>query len=123
MKRQKSKIFERDQKSEGFQTCPKCNQNMKEVRVKIQDAESPVKSYQCSKCGYFDFEERSMKKAINEIKDKEMALKMNHRIVKLSKDRLGMYFNKHIIHSLNLKAGEEIEISVPDKKHIVLKLS
>ncbi len=117
------KSSKREKKSEGYKTCPRCKHQIKEVEVKIQDAESPVKSYQCSKCGYFDFEDSSIKNAIDEIKNKEMALKMSHKIVKLSKDRLGMYFNKHIINSLDLKAGEEIEISVPDKKHIVLKLS
>lgn len=32
-----------------------------------------------------------------------------------------MYFNRHVAESLDLKAGEEIQISVPDKEHIVLK--
>ena len=48
--------------------CPKCSSNMKEVKVKIQDADSPVTSYQCPDCSYFDFEEKSMNKAIGEIK-------------------------------------------------------
>ena len=34
-----------------------------------------------------------------------------------------MYFNKHIVESLGLKAGEEIQVSVPDKGHVVLKLN
>jgi len=44
---------------------------MKEVEVKIQNANSNVISYQCSECGNFDFEEKSIKKAITEIKVKE----------------------------------------------------
>jgi len=102
--------------------CPKCKAKMKEVKVKIQDADSDVKSYQCSKCGYFEFEDKSMKKAIDEIKEKENILKIRHKIVKLSKDRLGMYFSKHVINSLDLKAGEEMDVSVPDKKHILIKI-
>ncbi len=51
--------------------CQECNNLMKEVKVKIQDADSDVISYQCDKCGNFDFEETSMKKAITEIKVKE----------------------------------------------------
>ena len=102
--------------------CPKCNSKMKEVKVKIQDADSPVTSYQCAKCGYFEFEEKSINKAIDEIKSKEPALKIKQRIIKLSKDRLGMYINRDVARSLNLKGGEEVYISVPDNKHLVVKL-
>ena len=51
---------------------------MKEVRVKIQDADSPVTSYQCAKCGYFDFEDKSINRAINEIRLKETPLSLIH---------------------------------------------
>ena len=103
--------------------CPKCNSNMKEVKVKIQDASSPVTSYQCSKCGYFDFEERSINEAIVEIKAKEAPLKIKQKIIKLSHDRLGMYINRDVARSLNLKGGEEVYVSVPDKKHLVVDVS
>ena len=48
--------------------CQNCNTELKEIKTKIQDAETPVTSYQCSKCGYFDFEGVSINKAIKEIK-------------------------------------------------------
>ena len=95
---------------------------MKEVKVKIQEADSPVKSYQCSECGYFDFEEKSINKAINEIKEKEAPLKIKQKIIKLSHDRLGMYINRDVARSLNLKGGEEVYISVPDKNHLVIDI-
>jgi antitoxin component of MazEF toxin-antitoxin module len=47
---------------------------------------------------------------------------MKQKIVKLSGDRLGMYFNKHVVNSLDMKKGEDIYISVPDKKHIVIEV-
>lgn len=103
--------------------CPKCDIQIKEVKVKIQDADSPVTSYQCGKCGYFDFEEKSMNKAINEIKLKESPLKIKQKIIKLSHDRLGMYINRDVARSLDLKGGEEVYVSVPDKKHIVVDIS
>ncbi len=106
-----------------MKTCPKCNAKMKKVKVKVQDADSPVISYQCSKCGYFDFEEKSIKKAIDEIKIKETPLKLKQKIIKLSHDRLGMYINKDVARSLNLKGGEEVYVSVPDKKHFVIDLA
>jgi len=102
--------------------CPKCNHNLKEVEVKIQDADSPVTSYQCSDCGYFDFEEKSINLAIKEIKLKETHLKIRQKIIKLSRDRLGMYFNRDIVRSLDLKGGEIIDISIPDNKHILIGL-
>ena len=103
--------------------CPKCNSKMKELKVKIQDADSPVTSYQCGKCGYFDFEEKSMSKAIVEIKAKEAPLKIKQKIIKLSHDRLGMYINRDVARSLNLKGGEEVYVSVPDKNHLVVNVA
>ncbi len=95
---------------------------MKEVKVKIHDAKSPVTSFQCQSCGYFDFEDESMQKAIGEIKEKEMALTIKQKVIQLSQDRIGMYFNRDIARCLNLRAGEEIYVSVPDKKHIVISV-
>jgi len=103
--------------------CPKCDTQMKEVKVKIQDATSPVTSYQCGKCGYFDFEDKSMSKAIEEIKAKESTLMIKQKIIKLSHNRLGMYINRDVARSLNLKGGEEVYVSVPDKSHIVVNVA
>jgi len=49
--------------------CPQCTALLKEVNVKIQDAESPVASYQCTNddCVYFEFEEKPIQKAISEM--------------------------------------------------------
>jgi hypothetical protein len=49
-------------------------------------------------------------------------LNIKQKIVKLSQDRLGIYFNKNVVRSLHLKKGEDIFVSVPDKKHIVLEI-
>ena len=98
--------------------CPQCKNELKEIIVNIQDTDSPVKSYQCTKCGYFDFEKKSINRAIKEIKEKEAALKIKQKIIKLSKGRLGMYINKDVARSLNLKGGDEVYVSVPDKKHL-----
>jgi len=103
--------------------CPKCNSKMKKVKVKIQDADSPVTSYQCAECGYFDFEDKSINKAIDEIKAKEAPLTIKQKVIKLSHDRLGMYFNRDIARSLNLRAGEDVYVSVPDKNHMLIKVS
>ena len=103
--------------------CPKCKGKMREAKVKIQDADSPVISYQCAKCGYFDFEEKSISKAINEIKLKETPLAIKQKIIKLSHDRLGMYINRDVARSLNLKGGEDVYVSVPDKSHLVVNVA
>lgn len=103
--------------------CPQCKANMKKVKVKIQDADSPVISYQCGGCGYFDFEKKSIANAISEIKTKETILKIKQKIIKLSHNRLGMYINRDVARSLNLKGGEEVFVSVPDKKHLVVGIA
>ena len=102
--------------------CPKCNSKLKGLKVKIQDADSPVLSYQCEKCGYFEFEEKSIKKAIDEIKTNEAPLKIKQKIIKLSHGRLGMYINRDVARSLDLNGGEEVYVSVPDKKHLVVNV-
>lgn len=122
MKHKKSEGFFSAQKSYGFLTCPKCSAEMKKIKVKIQDADSPVMSYQCGKCGYFDFEEKSINKAINEIKTKESPLKIKQKIIKLSHNRLGMYINRDVARTLNLKGGEDVYVSVPDKKRLVVNI-
>ena len=100
--------------------CPKCKHQLKKVKVKIQDAKSLVTSYQCRECGHFDFEEKSINKALEEIKIKETPLRIKQKIIKLSQGRLGMYFNKDIVRSLDIKSGEEVYVSVPDKRHVIL---
>ena len=60
------------------------------------------------------------KKIIEELR--ETPLKIKQKIVKLSGERLGIYLNSHIVRSLQLKKGEEILVSVPDKRHILLEL-
>jgi len=103
--------------------CPKCSSNLKKVEVNIEEAKQKAISYQCTKCDYFEFEEKSAAKVVKELKSKETPLRIRQKIIKISKDRLGIYFNKNIVESLELKAGEEVHISVPDKDHIILKIN
>jgi hypothetical protein len=100
--------------------CPKCESKLKEVYVSIAGAKNKVLSHQCTKCDYFEFEQASSKKVIEELR--ETPLKMRQKIVKLSQDRLGMYINKDVARSLNLKGGEEISVSLPDKNHILIEI-
>ena len=102
------------------QTCPNCSSKLKKVKVEIEDAKNKVISYQCSKCDYFSFEPKTTLKVINELKSKESPLKIKQKIIKLSKNRIGLYFNKDVIRNLKLKSGGEILVSVPNKKRIVL---
>jgi len=100
--------------------CPKCGSKLKEAKVKVEGAVKKVTSLQCPKCDYFSFEEKSAKEVIEELKS---PLTIKQKIIKLSQDRLGLYFNKDIIRSLNLKSGEEVYLAIPDKKHILVRLS
>ena len=100
--------------------CPKCDSELKKISVKIAGAEKKVVSFQCTKCDYFEFEKESSHNVISELR--ESPLKINQKIIKLSGGRLGFYFNKNIINSLGIKGGNEILVSVPDKKHILLEI-
>jgi len=100
--------------------CPECDSNLRKVDVKIWGAENKAISYQCPKCDYFEFEPISSQKVIEELR--ETPLKIKQKIIKISQDRLGVYFNNNLIRSLDLKKGEEVYVSVPDKKHIILEL-
>ena len=104
--------------------CPDCKTLMGEIEVKVEGAKNKVLSYQCLKCSHFEFEKQSAELVINELKIKEEVspLRIKQRIIKLSKGRIGMYFNQDIARSIDLKAGKEVYVSVPDKKHIILKL-
>ena len=101
--------------------CPKCESNLRKVEVSVAGAKSKAVSYQCPDCDYFEFEPMSSKKVVQEIRD--TPLKIKQKIVKLSQDRLGMYINRDVARSLNLKGGEEVYVSVPDKKHLVVNIS
>ncbi len=102
--------------------CPRCRSVLKRRGVEIEGATNKALSYQCPKCDYVEFEKESAIKVIEELKQKETPLQIRQKIIKLSQNRLGIYLNQNIVRSLNIKAGEEIFISVPDKKHIILNL-
>jgi len=101
--------------------CPKCYSKLRKVEVKVQGAKSKAISYQCPDCDYFEFEPVSSQKVVQELR--ETPLKIRQKIVRLSQERLGIYFNSNVVRSLNLKKGEEVYVSVPDEKHILLELS
>lgn len=100
--------------------CPKCDSGLRKVEVAVHGAKSKAVSYQCTKCDYFEFEPKSSKLVVEELR--ETPLKIKQKVVKLSQDRLGMYFNNNIVRSLDLKSGEEIFVSVPDRKHILVEV-
>ena len=100
--------------------CPECNSNLRKVEVNVHGAKTKVTSYQCPKCDFFEFEPESSRKVIEELR--EAPLRIRQKIIKLSQNRLGIYFNNNVVRSLNLESGKEIYLSVPDKKHIVLNL-
>lgn len=102
--------------------CPNCGKRMKAANVSVEGADTKVKSYQCASCDYIEFDEGTSKEVVAELKAKESPLQMEQTIVKLSHDRLGLYLNKHIVKSLHLKAGEQVQVSVPSKNRIVIRL-
>ena len=99
--------------------CPNCNSKLRKIDVTVHGAKNKAISYQCQKCDYFEFEPLSSKKVVEELN--ESPLKMRQKIVKLSGNRLGVYLNNDVVRSLNLKKGEYLYVSVPDKKRVVFE--
>ena len=108
--------------NQTLKSCPDCKRGMRRVEVAVEGAAKPAISYQCPRCEHFEFETVSAKEVVAELKALETPLKIRQKIIKLSQNRLGVYFSKDVIRSLKLKPGEEIALSVPDKKHIVLSI-
>lgn len=44
---------------------------MKIVEVKVEDAKSKAKAYDCPKCGNLEFDEKSSRKIVEELRQKE----------------------------------------------------
>jgi len=102
--------------------CPECNHKLEKTEVKVEGAKSKAVSYQCANCDYFEFEPSSSAKVVAELKERETALTIKQKVIKLSKDRLGIYFSRDVVRSLDLKPGEDLYVSVPDRNHIILGL-
>ena len=100
--------------------CPNCGSELKRIEVKVEGASRKAVSFQCPNGDYFSFEPESSQEVLKELRDQP--LKIKQRVVKLSADRLGIYLNTHIVQSLGIKKGEEIYVSVPDKRHILIEL-
>lgn len=98
--------------------CPKCNGELKKVPVKIDGAKAKAISYQCSKCDYFSFEQESSAKVLEELRS---PLRIRQKVIKLSGNRLGIYFSNDVVRSLGIEKGEYLYLSVPDDKHLILE--
>ena len=102
--------------------CPNCSSVLRKVNVEVEGAKEKASSFQCPKCDYVEFEPRSAARVVKQLEAKS-PLKIKQKIVKISKNRIGMYFNKNVIESLRLKSGETIFVSVPDKHHVLVNIS
>lgn len=47
--------------------CPCCYSVLKEIKTKIKSVETELVSYQCLECKYFDLDEKSAEKIIEEL--------------------------------------------------------
>jgi hypothetical protein len=99
--------------------CSNCNNELKKVPVLVKGAKQKATSYQCGNCDYFTFDHKSAKEVVCELR--ETPLRIKQRIIKLSGERLGMYLNSNVVRNLKIRKGEEIYVSVPDEKHIVIE--
>lgn len=107
--------------------CKKCGGKLESFRVKVEDSDLPSEGFECNKCGELFFDEKKGKAVVEELRRKELlgelpVLSIKQKIIKLSKDRIGFYFDKDIARCAELKAGEPIEVRLLDKKTILLEV-
>jgi len=101
--------------------CKKCGGKPNKFRVEVEGTHLPGKGYECGKCGNILFDKEKGRAIVEDLKKKELpALQIKQKVVKLSKDRLGFYFNKDIARCAALKPGAELRVSLLDKKHLLL---
>lgn len=86
------------QRRAEMKNCPECKKMMRKVDVSVARARQKVVSYQCTNCDYFEFEKKSAEKVIRELKQKESGW------------------------TKSLSDGEEVCVSVHNKKRIILNL-
>ncbi|MEK6963740.1 MAG: hypothetical protein AABX70_04890 [Nanoarchaeota archaeon] len=96
--------------------CPNCHV---EVHIAERIIEEAVR-YQCGSCEYSKLEPAASRTATPPILTSPLQLKQ--KITTLSQGRLGLYLNQDVVRSLGLKAGQEVFVSVPDSKTVVIKL-
>lgn len=101
--------------------CPECKKQMRKILVEVEGAGNKILSYQCKNCGKIEFDKKTGMKVVKELEENE-ALSIQQKLINLSHGRIGTYFNKNIIRSLNLKAGMDIYVTVPDRNHMVIEI-
>lgn len=95
--------------------CPNCHLELKPAEVLVEET---VK-YECSKCAYAHHEPRENRKET--VAGRPSPLTLKQKITTLAQGRLGLYLSQDVVRSLKLKAGQEVYVSVPDEKTIVIK--
>ena len=96
--------------------CPNCHLELKPAEVLVEET---VK-YECEKCAYAHHEPKESRK---EMATKGLSpLTLRQKITTLAQGRLGLYLSQDVVRSLKLKAGQEVHVSVPDEKTLMIKL-
>ena len=107
--------------------CKKCGGVLKEFNIEVEGSGLHSEGFECTKCGELFFESEKGREIVEDLRQREFlkelpALSIKQKVVKLSKDRLGFYFNKDIARCVNLKPGEEIQVRLLDKKRILIEV-
>ena len=84
-----------------MKTCNKCNGNLEKLEVHVEDTDKTTTGWKCKDCGEYYFDQAESKAIYEDLSQKETpALNIKQKIVKLSKDRLGIYLNKDVIRCI-----------------------
>ncbi len=114
-------------------SCPNCHVEVKPTERIIEEAVR----YQCGSCEYSKLEpvlpqeakllgpqepsgSCGSRTATPPILSSPLQLKQ--KITTLAQGRLGLYLSQDVVRSLGLKAGQEVFMSIPDEKKILINI-
>ncbi len=105
--------------------CRVCGGELKELEVRVEGSDITSKGWKCKICGHYVFDEEGGRTIVDDLETSEAieklpALNIEQRIIKLSKDRLGMYLPKDVVRCTGIEKGKRVYISVLDKKKLLL---
>jgi len=123
MERQKTKVFERAQKSKGFLTCPICEGKLKKGKINEIMFGVNLGYYNaliCNKCGESFTDSKTTEKIQNAAKAKGIwGLGLKTKITKTG-NSLAVRIPKKMVDYLKLKNGKEVYIH-PDGNNLVIE--
>jgi hypothetical protein len=101
--------------------CPDCKSPMNEMVVKIEDAQTQTRGWECLKCENIEFDSKDGMKVVEELQKKDI-LSFEQKISTFNENQICVPLNEKIINLLNIKPGMKVHMEVPDNHHLLITI-